>query len=256
MLIIKDLNLIRTNSFYKAETFKGFVVDALLSTVKGMKEQNYTEFFLNKINLEVKKGERVALLGRNGSGKSTLCKVMASQLFASSGQIDCSFQVSLFSQLENIFFKDLSGKENLKYVLKFIYRDASKAELERLLANAIEFSGLGNSLERQMATYSTGMVSRLSLSLILAKNHDLLILDEIQTHADQEFSKKVKEKLADVINGSNTVIMVSHTLEDVAGICERGVVLDKGSIVFDGNIQKAMGVYSLLNLGDQGGRRE
>ncbi|MGZ3726168.1 MAG: ABC transporter ATP-binding protein [Pseudobdellovibrio sp.] len=249
MLVLKDLNLIRTNSFYKAETFKAFVAEALFSPVKALTEKAHTEFFLKNINLTLTPGERVAILGKNGSGKSTLCKVIASQLFASSGQMNCSFNVSLFSQLENTFFKDLSGKENLKYFIKFIYRETSTKEQTQILKNASEFSGLGAALDRQINTYSTGMLGRLALSLILAQKHDLLILDEMQKHTDQQFRTKVKDKLADVIHSSKAVIIVSHDLEDIVDVCERGIVIDGGSIVFDGPFAKALGVYNLLSLG-------
>lgn len=248
MLKIENLNLVRTNNFYKSESLKAFIIEAALSPFKSLINKANAEYFLKNISFEIKSGERVALLGKNGSGKTTLCKIIASQLFANSGLLNCNFDVKLFSQLESTFFKELSGRENLKYFLKFIYKDTSRHELENLLNSAVQFSGLGQALDRQVETYSSGMLTRLALSLILAKNHDLLILDEMQSYADQEFRRKIKNKITDVINGSNAVIVVTHLVEEVVGICDRGIVLDKGAIIFDGSIDKAITIYNLLCL--------
>jgi ABC-type polysaccharide/polyol phosphate transport system ATPase subunit len=217
-----------------------------MSPIKTLIEKNNTEYFLRDINLEIQSGERIAVLGRNGSGKSTLCRLIASQLFFSSGSISNTFDVKLFSQIEQSFYKELSGRENLKYFMKFIYSDSNSTNREALVNNAVEFSELHQAIDRQVETYSSGMISRLALSLILAKKHNLLILDEIQSHADLNFRKKVSSRLKDVINSSDTVITVSHYLEEISETCERGIVLDGGRIIFDGNIVKAIAIYRLL----------
>lgn len=247
MLKLSHINLIRTTSFYRSDTLKGLVTTALSAPIKYFTSAKNTEFFLKDINLSIAKGERVAFFGKNGSGKSTLCRIIAGQLFPSSGEIETSFKTSLFSQIEYNFYKELTGRENLKYFIKFLYPHENKQAQEHLLQKAIEFSELNSQIDRQLETYSAGMLTRLASSLILVKPHDLLILDELQTHADLNFKLKIADRLNDIIKTSNTVIMVSHYVDDLVKICTRGVVLDSGKIVFDGNIQKAASFYKVLN---------
>lgn len=247
LLALKNINLIRTSAYYRTDTLKALVINSLLSPLKSLIEKGKTEYFLKDINISIQNGERVAILGPNGSGKSTLCKLIASQLFASSGQIVNSFDVKLFNQIEHSFYKELSGRENLHYFIKFIYPELKKSEQIELIRQAADFSGLKDSLDKQIETYSSGMLSRLALSLVLAKKHDLLILDEIQSHADFEFRTKISARLKDIINASSAVIIVSHYVDEITESCERGIVLDKGKIIFDGKIQKAVAAYRILS---------
>lgn len=247
MLKLNNINLIRTNSYYHVDTFKSFFATAFMSPIETLTSAKITEFFLNNVTLKIENNERVAILGKNGSGKSTLCRLIASQLFPSSGTIENTFDVGLFSQIERSFYKELSGRENLKYFIKFIYNKLSEHKQLELLKDAVEFSELSAAIDRQVETYSTGMTSRLALSLILAKKHDLLILDEIHSHADVGFRKKITERLKDIINTSNSTIIVSHYPDEIVNICSRGIVLDNGKIVFDGNIDKATACYRLIS---------
>lgn len=249
MLKLKNINLIRTSSFYRSDSLKALLAQAIASPFKMLLESKKTEFFLKDINLEIVQGERIALLGKNGSGKSTLCRLMAAHLFPSSGNITCNFEVSLFSQVESTFFGELSGRENLDYLIRFLYSRDNNDERARLLSEAIHFSELGTAIDRRVETYSSGMYNRLAMALVLARHHDLLILDEMDSHVDLSFRNKVQEKMQKVIDSSNSVIVVSHTLDETINNCTRGIVLDNGKVVFDGNIQKAVRCYRLLNGG-------
>lgn len=248
MLKFTNINLIRTNSYYQADTLKGFLTSAVADPLKMLTSAKTTEFYLKNINFEIGKNERVAILGKNGSGKSTLCRLIAAQIFPSSGIMENTFEVSLFSQVEHSFYKELSGKENLKFFISFIYHRLSKAEQTLLLNEAVVFSELGAAINRLVETYSAGMISRLALSLILAKKHDFLILDEIHSHADIGFRLKVANRLQKVIKNSNSAIIVSHYPDEILNVCTRGIVVDDGKILFDGNLEKAVACYQLLNL--------
>lgn len=238
----------RTNSYYQADTLKIFFASIMADPLKMLTAAKATEFYLKNISFEIGKNERVAILGKNGSGKSTLCRLIAAQIFPSSGIIENSFTVSLFSQIEHSFYKELSGRENLKFFISFIYSQLSKAEQTLLLKEAIEFSELGIAINRLVETYSAGMISRLALSLILAKKHDFLILDEIHSHADIGFRLKVADRLKRVIKSSNSSIVVSHYPDEILDVCTRGIVIDDGKIIFDGHLEKAVACYRLLNI--------
>lgn len=238
----------RTTSYYHGDTLKSFLTSAISAPVNSLIASKTTEFFLKDINLQICSNERVAILGKNGSGKSTLCRLIAAQLFPSSGTIENSFEVSLFSQIEHSFFRELSGRENLSFFIKFIYSHVGLPDQNGLLNDACDFSDLGLALNRLVETYSAGMISRLALSLILAKKHDCLILDEIHSHADAGFRKKVAERLKSVIKSSNSVIIVSHYPDEILEVCNRGIVMDQGKIIFDGNIEKAVACNRLISV--------
>ena len=247
MLKLNNVNLIRSSSYYHNDSIKNYISNVLTSPVRTIVSSQTTEFFLKDVSLQIEKNERVAILGKNGSGKSTLCRLIASQLFPASGTITNSFDTRLFSQIEHSFYGELSGRENLNYFIKFIYNDLSTNDQLILLNEAVEFSELSSAIDRQVETYSSGMISRLALSLILAKKHDLLLLDEIQTYSDSGFRKKVSERLQNIIKASNTVVIVSHYIDEITAVCKRGIVIEGGKIIFDGNIEKAIAGYRLIS---------
>ncbi len=246
MLTIKDLNLLRSNTYYLDNSWKASVIRIFKNPLTVFTSSAHTEYFLKNINLTIGSSERIALLGKNGSGKSTLARILAGQINLTSGDINNSFKTNLFSNLESCFFKELSGRENIRFFLNFIYSELSHLELAHLRRQAEEFSELGPALDRQCETYSTGMLTRIALSIILARPHNLLILDELQSHADLSFRNKIQSRLKQVIDNSTTVILISHDMEEVVSFCSRGLVLDDGNLAFDGPISKAITAYKML----------
>ena len=246
MLKIRDLTLIRTTRNYQNSSIKSLLIEAALAPVSFFTQQKITEFFLQDINIDLLPGDRVAFIGRNGSGKSTLCRLIAGQLFPSSGTITRNLKVSLFSQLEESFFAELTGKENLEFFLHAIFPEIDKDKFQNIFEDCISFSGLEKRIDRPIETYSLGMVSRLALSLLTAHHHEILILDEVHNHADENFRKKFSARLANTIHGSQSLIVVSHYFEDLLTSCNRGIVFDSGRIIFDGSIEKAVACYKLM----------
>lgn len=246
MLQIKDLSLIRTSRDYRNSSIRDMVIEAAQAPITFFTRKKITEHFLKNISLSVTQGERIALIGRNGSGKSTLCRIIAKQLFPSEGSIALQGRVSLFSQIEESFFKDLTGRENLQLFIAFIYSHLAKKMQTVLLQDCITFSGLDKKIDRPVYSYSLGMLSRLALSLITAYQHDILVLDEVHNHADINFRKSVSARFEKTVTSSKTLILVSHYEEDLLKNCDRGLVLEKGQIIFDGPLQKALACYKLL----------
>lgn len=247
MVKVHQANLIRTTQAIQSQSFKGLVIDAMTSPVRYFTDSRRTDYFLKNINFEINKGERVALLGRNGSGKTTLCRLIARELFPSSGQINCSSRVSFFSQLDACLIPELSGLENLELLTEFTLSHLSSNEKKSVIEDCIEFSEIGEKVHQAVETYSQGMKSRLSLSFISAVPRDLLILDEVHTHADVGFRQKLSQRLKNLITDSNIVIVVSHFEEDLRHVCTRGLVLDRGEVAFDGGIEKAIAFHKLMS---------
>lgn len=246
MLVLKDVNLIRTNHNYQNTSLKGLVSAGLFSIFEYFIQKNITEYFLKNINLTIKNGEKIAILGKNGSGKSTLCKLIAKQFKPSSGLISNTFDIRLISEIESCFYKELTGRENLEFLANILYPNLTELKLKELITSCLDFSELQIYADRLVETYSLGMLSRLALSLITSLPQDFLILDEIYTHADMFFRKKLSTRFKNYLGEVSTYIIVSHYDEDVLVNCNRGIVMHKGQICFDGTIDKAIAVYKLL----------
>ena len=249
MLKLEQIHLMRTSEIYRSSSIQDFFIQALQSPYKFFTDKRISEFFLKNINFQITTGEKVAVFGRNGSGKSTLCKLIAQQLFPSSGQINLSCKASLFSQLDSCFFKELSGHENLKFFIGWIYRHLSQKEQENLVRDCIEFSELSDKIDRLVYTYSLGMLSRLALCIITAAPHELLILDEVQTYADSYFRKKISGRMKNLVYSSQATLIISHYEDDLISMCERGIVIDQGQIIFEGPYAKALAIYKLQTTG-------
>lgn len=232
-------------------TLKNLAIAALQAPISYFTQKKVTEYFLKDINIEIGIGEKVAFIGRNGSGKSTLCRLIAGQLFPTSGQISTLARISHFSQLEESFFPELTGRENLEFFMAAIFPHLELTEFQTVLSESIQFSGLEQKIDRPVETFSQGMVSRLALSLITAHSHEFLIMDEVHSHADEEFRKKLSERLQKTIARSKSFVIVSHYLEDLLSSCDRGIVFDAGLILFDGGIEKAIACYRLLPKADR-----
>ena len=232
-------------------TLKNLAIAALQAPVSYFTQKKVTEYFLKDINIEIGLGEKVAFIGRNGSGKSTLCRLIAGQLFPSSGKISTLARISHFSQLEDSFFPELTGRENLEFFMSVLFPGLEPVEFKNVINECINFSGLEKKIDRPVETFSQGMVSRLALSLITAHSHEFLIMDEVHNHADEEFRKKLSERLQKTIACSKSFVIVSHYLDDLLSSCDRGIVFDAGHVIFDGSIEKAVACYRLMPKADR-----
>lgn len=203
-------------------------------------------YVLKDLNLEIKNGERVGIIGKNGCGKSTLLKMMAGIYQPSSGKIiNSSKRMLALIELGAGFYYDLPGKENI--TLNWVFNGLPKSELKQRFDEIVEFSGVGDFLNTPLKYYSSGMAARLGFSVAIHANPDLLIVDEVLTVGDAEFQKKCYEKIEELCKSGTTLILVSHNLTDVSRICDRAVWLNEGSVQTDGQSQDTIKKY-LTNL--------
>lgn len=238
--------------FYPMQTFQNTSVrDIFIAAIQSpwnfFTERKKTISILEGINLTLLKGDRLAVLGINGSGKTTLCRCIAGLLKPSQGQISKVARVGAVIQTEAGFFLDLTGQENAILMSYFLYPTLNEQARNSLIEEVIEFSGLGRFADVTLDSYSSGMKARLSLSLTTALPTDLLILDEAFNNVDEFFQKKSQDRIRKQIEGSGAVIMVSHHDQDLLQICNRGIVLNKGRLVYDGKVNIALKTYRLLN---------
>jgi ABC-type polysaccharide/polyol phosphate transport system ATPase subunit len=199
-------------------------------------------YVLRDLNLEIKKGERVGIIGKNGSGKSTLLKMIAGIHLPSSGKIiNNSERMLALIELGAGFYYDLPAKENI--TLNWVFNGLPKSELKHRFDEIVEFSGVGDFLNTPLKYYSSGMAARLGFSVAIHANPDLLIVDEVLTVGDAEFQRKCYEKIEELCKAGTTLILVSHNLNDVSRICERAVWLNDGTIQTDGQSHDTIKKY-------------
>lgn len=196
---------------------------------------------LNNINLKIKKGETVALIGTNGSGKSTLLKLMTKIIYPNKGKIVTNGKLTSLLELGAGFHPDFSGRENIYFNASIF--GLTRKEIDSRLDDIIEFSELGTFIDNPVRTYSSGMYMRLAFSIAINVDAEILLIDEILAVGDQHFQEKCLNKLKDLKNSDKTIVIVTHDLESVKKLCTRAVWLYKGTIRMDDKPKKVIDEY-------------
>jgi lipopolysaccharide transport system ATP-binding protein len=205
--------------------------------------KNYEEFWpLKDINLTIKKGEKVGIIGRNGAGKTTLLSMIADNLKPTSGTIYVNGKVNALFVLGTGFHPEFSGRENIKSSLAF--QGITGDEALRLEKEIISFSELESFIDQPLKTYSAGMYTRLAFTVATAIKPEILIIDEILGAGDAYFNAKALERMNELTNSGATVLFVSHDLSSVQKICDRCIWIDKGKIREDGKTLDVVKSYS------------
>lgn len=205
-----------------------------------------TREILKNINLRIKKGESVALIGTNGSGKSTLLKLMTKIIYPTSGKINVNGKLTSLLELGAGFHPDFTGRENIYFNASIF--GLSRKEIDKRIDEIIEFSELGDFIDQPIRTYSSGMYMRLAFSVAINVDAEILLIDEILAVGDQHFQDKCFEKLEQLKNSDKTIVIVSHSLESIKNLCNRAIWLYDGSVRLDGKVKKVVDEY-LKNCG-------
>ena len=196
---------------------------------------------LKDINLEIKRGETVALIGVNGSGKSILLKLMTQIIFPNKGTIETKGKLTSLLELGAGFHPDFSGRENI-YFNSSIF-GLTKKEIDARLDQIIEFSELKDFIDNPVRTYSSGMYMRLAFSVAINVDADILLIDEILSVGDQHFQEKCFNKMRELKKEGKTMVFVTHSMESVKNLCDRAVWLYDGRVRMDGNTDEVVKEY-------------
>ena len=218
----------------KANTIK----EKLLFLTRNRKEKREV---LKGINLNIKKGEAVALIGTNGSGKSTLLKLMTKILYPNSGTIEINGKLTSLLELGAGFHPDFSGRENIYFNASIF--GLTRKEIDERLEDIIEFSELRNFIDNPIRTYSSGMFMRLAFAVAINVNADILLVDEILSVGDEHFQNKCIEKMLELKNEGKTMVFVTHSMESARKLCNRAVWLYNGKIQMDGDSNEVIKKY-------------
>ncbi|MBR1376730.1 MAG: ABC transporter ATP-binding protein [Bacilli bacterium] len=196
---------------------------------------------LKNINLDIKKGETVALIGVNGSGKSTLLKLMTKIIYPTKGKITIKGKLTSLLELGAGFHPDFTGRENIYFNASIF--GLTKKEINNRLNDIIEFSELGELIDSPVRTYSSGMYMRLAFSVAINVDAEILLIDEILAVGDQHFQDKCFEKLEELKNSDKTIVIVTHDLNAVKKLCTRAVWINQGEVRMDGNPKEVIEEY-------------
>ncbi|WP_286077617.1 ABC transporter ATP-binding protein, partial [Thomasclavelia cocleata] len=196
---------------------------------------------LKDINIDIKKGETVALIGTNGSGKSTLLKLMTKILYPNKGTIETNGKLTSLLELGAGFHPDFTGRENIYFNASIF--GLTRQEIDKRIDQIIEFSELGTFIDNPVRTYSSGMYMRLAFSVAINVDAEILLIDEILSVGDQHFQDKCFNKLKELSQSEKTIVIVSHSLGQIEQLCSRAIWVFQGEIKEDGNAKDVINKY-------------
>ncbi len=221
----------------KANTLK----EKILFFSKKNRSKNNILHVLKDINIEIKKGESVALIGTNGSGKSTLLKLMNRIIYPTKGRITKDGKLTSLLELGAGFHDDFTGRENIYFNASIF--GLTKEEIDKKLDQIIEFSELEEFIDNPVRTYSSGMYMRLAFSVAINVEADILLIDEILAVGDQHFQDKCFNKLIELKEAGKTIVIVTHSMEQVKRFCDRAIWLYEGEVHRDGKVSEVLEEY-------------
>jgi lipopolysaccharide transport system ATP-binding protein len=196
---------------------------------------------LRDIDFEVSRGDVLGVIGRNGAGKSTLLKVLSRITAPTTGRVDIWGRVGSLLEVGTGFHPELTGRENI--FLNGAILGMNGAEVRRHFDEIVDFAGVDKFLDTPVKRYSSGMYIRLAFAVAAHLDVDVLLVDEVLAVGDLEFQAKCLGRMKDVAETGRTVMFVSHQMNSVAALCTSALVLDQGSIVFEGGVPEAVHAY-------------
>ncbi len=236
---VKDVSILFNLNKEKVDNIKEYFVK--LVTRKLM----FTEFWaLKDISFTVEKGERLGILGFNGAGKSTLLKAVAGVLKPTKGTVRVHGIIAPLLELGAGFDSNYSGKENI-----FLYGATmgySRKYIESKYDEIVEFSELKDFIDVPIKNYSSGMRARLGFAIATAVEPEVLILDEVLSVGDAKFRNKSEKKVQSMIDKGVTVLFVSHNTDQVRRLCDKAIILEKGTLIASGEVNEVCDIYDRL----------
>ncbi len=222
--------------------------DTLTKSIKGMcnllrqnKMERETIWALKNINFELKQGELLGIIGRNGAGKTTLLKILSRITNPTEGRVRLRGRLGSLLEVGTGFHPELTGRENI--YLNGAILGMKKAEIEHKFDEIVAFAEIEKFLDTQVKFYSSGMYMRLAFSVAAHLEPEILLVDEVLAVGDAVFQTKCLAQMGEIHRQGKTILFVSHNMNVLGSICQRGIVLGDGRVVFDGRIQDAINFY-------------
>lgn len=220
-------------------------LDRMKESLHPMRKQYHRDFYaLKDINLEVKRGEILGIVGKNGSGKSTLLKVISGILTPTAGAVNVKGNVVPLLELGAGFNPEFTGMENIYFYCSLLGYD--RKQTDAIVDDIISFAELGDFVNQPIKTYSSGMKARLAFAVSVNVDPDILILDEVLAVGDDLFRRKCYARMEEFFKGGKTILFVSHNADNVIQICQNVVLLDNGKIIMKGDAKNVVSYYQKL----------
>ena len=236
MIEVKDVSMRFRMANDRISSIKEYAIARLRGKLK------YNEFeALKHVSFDVKRGEVIGLIGHNVAGKSTLLKVISGILKSQGGSVLVRGNVAPMLELGSGFDFDMTGRENI--CLNGAILGYSEEFLKSKYDEIVAFSEIGPFIDMPLRNYSSGMVARLAFSVATVVVPEVLIVDEVLAVGDAEFQEKSRRRMMELMSGGTTVLFVSHSMDQIRQMCNRGVWLEKGHIRMIGGLQETCDAY-------------
>lgn len=239
--VIKISNLVKEYKMYSRKK------DRLFEAILPRYRKHTTFKAMDNLNLEIKKGEMLGILGKNGAGKSTLLKMITGVVIPTSGTIEVNGKISSLLELGAAFNPELTGYENIYQHGQVM--GLSDEEIKSKEQEIIDFADIGEHLSQPVKTYSSGMFARLAFACAINVDPDILIVDEVLSVGDMAFQLKCFKKFEQFKEKGKTIIFVTHNINDVLTNCNRAIILENGRKTFDGNVKDGVNRYKKIMVG-------
>ena len=239
--VVKISNLVKEYKMFERKK------DRLLETVLPGYNKHSTFRAMDNLNLEIRKGEVLGILGKNGAGKSTLLKMITGVVIPTSGEIEVNGKISSLLELGAAFNPELTGIENIYQHGQVM--GLSDKEIKEKQQEIIDFADIGDHLYQPVKTYSSGMFARLAFACAINVEPDILIVDEVLSVGDMAFQLKCFKKFEQFKEKNKTIIFVTHNVADVLKNCTRTVILENGRKTFDGSVKDGVNRYKKIIVG-------
>ena len=245
---MKEENIIEIKELRKDYKMFKHKQDRLIETILPFVHKHSSFTALNNLNLELKKGEVLGILGKNGAGKSTLLKIITGVVVPTTGSLNINGKISSLLELGTAFNPELTGIENIYQHGQVM--GLSKKEIEEKKQEIIDFADIGEHLYQPVKTYSSGMFARLAFACAINVDPDILIVDEVLSVGDMAFQLKCFKKFQDFKDKGKTILFVTHNVSDVLKNCTRVIILENGNKTFDGDTKDGVELYKKIITGN------
>lgn len=235
-IVIEFKNVTKTYKLYKND--KQRVLGSIFKKIKYQEKKA-----VDNVSFTIRRGETVALFGKNGAGKSTILKMITSVSFPNKGEIYVKGRVSALLELTSGFDPEFSGRDNI--YLKGQILGLKDSEIKELEQSIIDFAELEEYIDQPVRTYSSGMKARLGFAINVNIKPEILIIDEALSVGDEAFKRKCTAKVNEIVNKEDvTLLFVTHATGVAKEFCKRGIVMKKGKVELDADIEKAIEFYN------------
>lgn len=241
-IVVKNLTLVLPY-FVQPEPKSDSWLGTLFGAATSVPRRRYATL-LNNLNFTIREGERIALIGRNGAGKSTLLRVLAGSFQPTSGSVQINGSRQALLSMGLGFNGEATVKENI--YLRASAMGFDPKEVKNVVDTILAFAELKEKANDRLHTLSSGQRMRLGFSISTSRQHDIMLLDEWFGTGDFRFVRKARERMNSRADGSKIIVVASHNRKTLERTCNRGFVLEKGEIVFDGSVKEALEVYKHL----------